>query len=779
MKHEPSGRAANEAEPRLSVVLGRGTADVDPHHGQQLVCEGYTVLLSNPDGSVTEKRQGLFEHDTRILSRYQILLDELSPRIDSAGLLDPGNWLARLTVPRPGGDARGPHLPQDSLELTIRRRIGNGMLDDLRVDNHSAIPVSTRLVIKCDADFADIAELGRPPSFLGEIEASTPDGGGDLLFDYRATRGTRSLHRVVRLRVVSSDSEARANRHEIAFDVRIPARGSWRAQVACEALVDDRWLSPVEDRALLESRGRLRSAWQHRRLHIESDPSTFGAVIEQAADDLSALRNWDYDEGADAWIPNAGLPGYTGLFGRDVLTAGWQSALLGPDIMRGALARLAAAQATADSAWHDAEPGKMVHEMRRGPLSELDVIPQRAYYGTQTSASMFVVILSELWHWTGDTDILRRYLEAALRACDWARQYGDRDGDGFLEYQKRSERGLKNQGWKDSDEALRYPNGELVDNPIATVEEQAYHCLALQRLAEILLVLGDDRQSAQVLDSARRLQARWHEAFWMPDAGFYAMALDAEKRQVQSIGSNPGHALAAGLVPLEFATAVANRLMAPDLFSGWAVRTLSADHPSYNPLAYHLGTAWPVENATFAVGFKRYGLDGHLERLVSAMMAAAGHFRHFRLPEAIGGHSREEAPIPTVYPESCSPQAWSASGTVQMAQALLGIYPFAPARVLALVRPALPAWLSRVTLHNLRVGTGLCSLHFERRADGTTSHTVLSKTGTLHVLEVPPPQDVERGHQRWRDVLTASILDHAPGRTARALRIALGDLKPS
>jgi glycogen debranching enzyme len=489
---------------------------------------------------------------------------------------------------------------------------------------------------------------------------------------------------------------------------------------------------------------------------------------------LCALRNWEHDAAPDAWVPNAGLPTYTGLFGRDALTAGWQAALVSPEMLRGAVARLAATQSAIDSPWHDAEPGKMVHEIRRGPLSELEIIPQHSYYGTQTSSSFFVVTLSELWHWTGDTEILRTYVDPALRTFDWADRYGDRDGDGFLEYERRSSRGLKNQGWKDSDEAIRYPDGGLVENPIATVEEQAFHWLALQRMAEILLALGDEARAADFLARARRLRRAWHDTFWMEGEGFYAMAIDPSKQQVRSIGSNPGHALAAGLVPAERARQVADRLMAPDLFSGWGIRTLSSQHPSYNPLAYHLGTVWPVENATIALGFKRYGLDAHAERLTTAMFDAADRFRHRRLPEALGGHSREQAPIPTVYPASNSPQAWSASAVIQMAQTILGIFPFAPARLLALVRPALPAALRTVVVRDLRVGDARVSLRFERTARGATTHQVLDKAGSLHVIEVPPPQQDAEQHS-WRDRILATILDRAPGRTAAALRIAVGE----
>jgi glycogen debranching enzyme len=261
----------------------------------------------------------------------------------------------------------------------------------------------------------------------------------------------------------------------------------------------------------------------------------------------------------------------------------------------------------------------------------------------------------------------------------------------------------------------------------------------------------------------------------MRDEQFYAMALGPDKQQVRSIGSNAGHALAAGLVPKQHARACADRLMADDLFSGWGVRTLSHNHPSYNPLAYHLGTVWPVENATFALGFKRYGLDDHLDRLATAMCDAAAHFRNFRLPEAIGGVGPRESPVPSVYPKSNSPQAWSASAMVLLVQTLLGIYPFAPGHVLALARPRLPEWLPALTVRRLRVGGATVSIRFERNRDGSTSFDVIEKDGTLLVTQVPPPQDVDPDGRTFAETAKMWLLDRVPGRLAAALRLALGD----
>jgi glycogen debranching enzyme len=291
-------------------------------------------------------------------------------------------------------------------------------------------------------------------------------------------------------------------------------------------------------------------------------------------------------------------------------------------------------------------------------------------------------------------------------------------------------------------------------------------------MAEMCVVLGDDATAETFLDRARDLRDRFNDAYWMPSEGFYAMALDGDKRQVSSIGSNAGHALAAGLVPVNRAGAIVERLMAPDMFSGWGVRTLSGDHPSFNPWAYHLGTVWPVENATFALGFKRYGFDAEADRIVMALIDAARLLPGNRLPELIGGQSRSEVAFPVAYPDANAPQAWSASATLQLIQIMLGIYPFAAMNVLALVRPRLPEGTDQLTLRALRVGKARVSIRFERRADGSAAHKVVERRGPLIVVEAPPPDSA--GPLSVRESIARVALANAPGRLARAGRIALG-----
>jgi glycogen debranching enzyme len=758
-------------------TLTPAAALLDPHHPWHIVHEGYTVLVTRPDGSVDGiRREGLFDFDTRILSRYHLTLDGRMPDWVGGGTIGYDQWSAQLVVARDGGPAVGPALPQDTFEITLRRHLGCGMAERIIVRNHSMVAADTELAIELGADFADVQEVDGVRQQQGTVNVHWDDAHTLLELLYRVAQNGSTLERGLRVRVPAADSPPRCEGTTLRFHLRLPAHGSWSARLAFASLVDGHWREPrgtVNDRVMRE-RDRMRKRWCRERTRFAATNPLATAILESAADTMLSLRNWEYDSAPDAWLPNAGVPTYTGIFGRDTLTAAWQAALLGPEMLRGTLEQLARHQATENSAWRDEEPGKLPHEVRRGPLSELDIIPQRAYYGEQTAPSMFVVALSEYWHWTGDTEALVRYRDTAHRIFEWAEQHGDRDGDGLLEYDRRSPKGLKNQAWKDSDEAIRYADGTLVSNPIATIEEQAYHYVALQRMAEMLVALGEEAEAERYLDRARALHRRVNEAFWLSDESFYAMALDPAKRPVTSIGSNAGHALAAGMVPPERARAVADRLLAPDMFSGWGVRTLSARHPSYNPYAYHLGTVWPVENATFALGLKRYGLDEHVERLATAVFAAAAHFEDYRLPELLSGQRRVGVEAPTIYPGSNSPQAWSASAVVQLAQVMLGLYPFAPARMLALVRPRLPTWLDALELHGVRVGDAVVSLRFTRRGDGHAAHEVTSRHGDLRVITAAPPHDLSRERESAADRLKEWGLRHAPGTTARALRIALG-----
>jgi glycogen debranching enzyme len=776
-------RRARDGEP----PRGPSAAGIDPIRiGRSLAYSGYTVLLCRDDGGIGADEEGLWDLDARVLSRHDLRLDGRHLEPVGSCVADGASWAATLIQTR-RGEAIGPRLPQDAWEVRIERSIGCGMIERIEIVNRSMVPNAAELTIEFGADFLDRLE---PRDATHGLERTVTS---DWISDPRVLRfdaTTRFEGREDRrgLSVTFSDAPddvaepaAPSASRVVCFDVELAGNGRRTIELRYATHIGGEWRQPFE----ASPRATLAESWRTGRAHVHSHERLVAPAVERAADDLLDLRQWELSAELpdDAWVVNAGVPRFTGFFGRDCLTAGWQSAMLGCEPLRGAIELAAETQGTRFSASTEEEPGRMIHEMRRGPLARLGVIPHGRYYGTQTTGSMFLLALSEAWHWTGDMGLLRRHRAAALRSIDWAETLGDRDGDGFMEYHDHAPGGLKNQGWKDSNEAIRYPDGSIVDNPIATVEEQAFHYLALQRMAEILIALGDDvdpedRQRAELLlRRAAVLRGAWDDAYWLPEEQFYAMALDGDHRAVATIGSNPGHALGTGIVPKDRATAVADRLLAKDLYSGWGVRTISALHPSFNPLAYHLGAVWPVENATIALGFKRYGLDDHLDQLVEGMFGAIAHCRELRLPEALTGHDREDLPHPLPYPRSQSPQAWSASATIQLLQTMLGIYPFAPAHVLGLVRPRLPAWLPEVTVAGLRVGDATVTLRFERAADGTTHHAVVEQDGQLWVMEVPPPDAVADGDGLVPRLLGWAV-DHAPGRIAAALRIALGDNGP-
>jgi glycogen debranching enzyme len=744
---------------------------LDPRFPHELSHRDWTVLLCHPDGEIgCDEGCGLFHHDCRILSRHRLTIDGAAPEWVSSDTVEADRWGASLRVPRVGGTPDGPELPEDAVEVRIDRRLGVGIVERIDVLNHGMTPRTLELAIELGADFADVLEVAMDRrQQTGERSAIAGTQGIEIR--YRASHEQWTTERGLRIRCTEGDLALATGEDGSATagaSISLEPRGSWTATLRFEPLGGGAWHEAAVDD------GSEREAWRKMRPQLRSTSPTLARAWNLAADDLQALRNRELESGEpDEWVVNAGVPVFTGLFGRDVLTTGWQAAMIGPQWMRGALEITARLQATTDDPWRDAEPGKLIHELRRGPFADLHVTAQSGYYGTQTTAALFPLVLTELWHWTGDVEVLRRYRSTAERALAWAEQYGDLDDDGFLEYRQRSPVGIKNQGWKDSDEAIRYPDGGQVPNPIATVEEQAFHYIGLVRMAEVCVALEDDQAADRYLAHARKLREDWHTAFWMPDEGFYAMALDPEKRPVRSIGSNPGHALAAGIVPPQHAALVADRLFAGDMFGGWGIRTLSSLHPAYNPWAYHLGTVWPVENATFALGFKRYGLDEHADRLVRALLEAIARLPGMRLPELIGGQSRDEVAFPIAYPQANCPQAWSASATVQLVQVMLGLYPFAPLRLLALVRPRLPAGIEEVTLHRLRVGDAVVSLRFRRRDDGSASHEVLARRGTLIVAEAPPP---DAPGANLGESLATLLMTHAPGRVARAARLAIGIL---
>lgn len=667
-------------------------------------------------------------------------------------------------------DTGSGHVPDESehtLELKLSRFVGGGLHEDWDFTNYTGRDVEFDFTLSVDCDFADYAELFGKRLQHGHMAVIHRREDVDHILDFRyqaehayRKQGNDGVARIdrglcLRLHNFHNSSVNPAYKEEkrtFHFHIQLRPFETCHFCISMTARIEDTLLAPqygcssFEPADEVRDQSRIRYLREATNLYDLYDPNkasflspTVFATVEQARRDLASLRLDDEDNNDDVWTVAAGWPMYTAVYGRDVLTTGWQAALLGPEMMKGAAKILAQTQGREINDWYDEEPGRMIHEMHSGPLAALKYTPQARNYGAVTTSHCYPLLLSQLWHWTGQRESVEPYLEAALKALKWTDTYGDRDGDGFYSYKTHSEQGTVHQGWKDSEYAIVDENGDYVRPPIAICEEQGFVYASKYMFSELLWSLGRKEEARALIKQARELKARFNETFWDEDLGYFAMGLGPKGERIRAIASNPGHCLTTGIVEDALVSRVVNRLFADDLFSGWGVRTLSSANPAYNPYSYHRGSVWPVETGTFVFGLIRFGLHEYAHKLARAFFEAAGLFEHCRLPEVISGHPRDrEHPIPAIYSQANSPQAWSASAVFLVLQALLGIYPYAPLKVL-FVDPQLPDWLPKIELNGLRVGDSVLHLQFFRREDGRSDYRLMDQIGDVHVVRQPNP----------------------------------------
>jgi len=458
--------------------------------------------------------------------------------------------------------------------------------------------------------------------------------------------------------------------------------------------------------AVLREMSASYAGWVEGSTRVRTDNDDFNALLARSALDLRALVG-TYPTGR---LLVAGVPWYAVPFGRDSLITSLQTLCFRPELAVGALRFLAQWQATKDDPQRDEEPGKILHELRFGELARLGAVPHTPYYGSVDSTPLFVMLFAQTLRWTGDRGLYAELLPAVRRALEWCDNYGDLDGDGYIEYNRRSDGGIGNQGWKDSGDSLLRPNGENVTPPIALVEPQAYVHAAKAWLADVAAQMGDDAFAADLRAQAAELAERFNRDYWLPERGYYAQALDAEKRPIGDVTSNGGHALMCGIVPPDRAALISNRLLEQDMLSGWGVRTRSSLDPHYNPISYHNGSVWPHDNSLLAFGMGKVGERTAANVVAEQTLAVSREFRLARLPELLCGYSPSQTGgRPAEYPVSCSPQAWAAGSAFLLLQSILGLAPDALAGVLRL-DPCLPEWLGAVEIENLQVGEAKVSL---------------------------------------------------------------------
>jgi glycogen debranching enzyme len=637
----------------------------------QTILDGSTFCIRDERGDLCETTHGLFADDTRFLSKLRLTIDGERPLLLSSGTVE---YFSAAFF-----------LRTASNELAIKRErfVGDGMQDNLELTNVTTHEVSVRVGVELEADFADIISVKEWDFSLGDPATAAPlpepvvadrDGGRFTLDDPEGFGTTR---------VLFSHDGVESDGRGVAFSVTLAPRETWELRI--DVLVGDREPERVELH-FGEERRRVQdslSAWNLRVPQIRASWVDLLLSFERSVADLAALRI--------GRLPAAGMPWFMTVFGRDTLITCLQTFLFGSELARGALRELAALQATEDDPARDAEPGKIVHEVRRGKCAArwFD-----RYYGTADATPLFLILLSETWRWTDDAALVQELRAPALAALRWIDAHGD-----FVTYERRTARGLANQSWKDSGDSQRFRDGAEARAPIAPCEVQGYVYDAKRRMAEIAREVWRDVALAQLLEAeADALRARFDAAFWCADRGYYALALDGDGRQVDSLCSNIGHLLWSGIVPPERVPAVVDRLVGPELFSGWGVRTMSTADAAYNPLSYHNGTVWPHDNSLIAWGLARHARWPEAHLLIRALIDAAGSFDH-RLPEVFAGFGRAETPFPIAYPTAARPQAWAAGTPVLLLQLLLGLQPDRRRQRLESVAPLeLPSWAGNLRL---------------------------------------------------------------------------------
>jgi glycogen debranching enzyme len=626
----------------------------------------FVVSADNGDIVPRERHHGFYAHDTRFLSQFTVTVN--GKRLNNTGHATFEDRMASF------------YCTAGQMSIVRDRNVSQAFHEDISITNNGLHPVNVNLEIGLGADFADVFEVRRGTVHkAGNItmEQSGPEG---LTISYRR----ENYLRATRIRFTAP---VKMKGNVAHFEFQLMPKDIWRTCIDVSPVMDGH-----EHRAsacVSEILGKPFGSYQEKTYlgffqevetgmplekvpSIKTDNPDLAQAYHRTIGDLRALRlpqqNGDY-------VLAAGLPWFMALFGRDSIISAIQTKMLGPELMIGTLHTLAGLQATGFDKFREAEPGKIIHEIRRGELSLFGNVPHTRYYGSVDATPLFIMLLWEAYLWTGDVKILEDMLPYAELAMGWIEKYGDVDNDGFTEYKRRISKGLINQGWKDSYDSISFNDGTLAHGPIALCEEQGYVYAAKKSLASANEVLGNFKRADELLSSAGKLKKQFNQAFWMPEHGFYAIALDGKKQPVDSISSNPGHCLWTGIVDEDKAAKVAQRLMAPDVFSGWGVRTLSSEAKRYNPLSYHNGSIWPHDNSIVAAGLRRYGFYQEAVKIAMAVIEATAVLPSHRLPELYAGYTRRAYSFPVPYPTANSPQAWASGSIIYLLETMLEITP--------------------------------------------------------------------------------------------------------
>lgn len=686
-----------------------GSPPIDEDGMAVTLVEGSTFCIGLSTGDIRPgPPHGLFFRDTRILSRWEVRVDGYPLQPLAVEHADPfaATFVCQARPRRGHADA--------TILVQRRRYVGDGMREDIVLENHSGEAAACTVTILVDADFADLFEV-KEDRVADRTRRLTSQATDALHAEYRWMGQSRG----VRITATPAPDYLPG---VISFQVVVPARGRWEAVLQVQASVNDVLLPGRHANGVPQEETvpqQQLSAWRERGPLYSSGPPGLLNSLRQSQEDLGVLRIFDLAHPERVAVA-AGAPWFMSLFGRDSLLSAWMALPVDQRLAIGTLQTLAHFQGEVVNPLTEEQPGRIMHEMRTGMQTELMLGGAHVYYGTADATPLFVMLLDEVRRWGAPQEEIAALLPAADRALAWIDEYGDTDGDGFVEYRRATDRGLANQGWKDSWDGVNFASGRLAEAPIALCEVQAYTYGAFTARARLALAAGDTSTAEHWSERAGKLKQFFNDAFWLPERGYYAIALDRDKRPVDALTSNIGHCLWAGIADDDKAASVVAHLLSPDMFTGWGIRTLAASMGAYNPMSYHNGSVWPHDNALVVSGLMRYGFVAQAQRVSQAILEAAETFGG-RLPELFCGFERSRFTVPVRYPTSCSPQAWAAATPTHLLRTLLRLDPDVPYEEVA-VSPVLPQALLPLRIDRLRIGPYALSL--DLAADGTCHHQV-------------------------------------------------------
>ena len=682
--------------------------------------DGKTFLATRLAGDIVAPGAtdvGLFHDDTRFLSYLELRVGGRPTMVLSSNTEKSFASQIELTT-EPIRIRDSFEIPENTIHIRRQQLLkAETMFDRFSLVSFNREDVEVRIELRFDADFVDVFQVrGTTREVSGKYfrPVRTEDG---ISFYYL---GRDDILRQTRIRLDPLPS--RIEEKSAVWEVKLSPLAQTEIEVRITPIVGEE----PENRArngfwtCLDERRNRFAAWEKSSTHFHSNNSIFDAAVASATADFHALQIRHHGN----MVLGAGIPWFATLFGRDSIIAGYQALALNPGLAVDTLRVLAHYQGEESSDWQDEDPGKILHEYRQGEMTRCRELPFGPYYGSVDSTPLFLILLCETYRWTADRHFVNDLLPAAYAALDWIDNYGDLDNDGFVEWKRRSSKGLTNQAWKDSWDAYMRPDRSIPPYPMASVEVQGYVYDAKFRMARLLRAVGNNERAEKLQQQAAQLARKLDDAFWMPELEYFAMALDGNKEQLQCITSNPGHLLFSRAVGPHRVAKIVERLMREDMASGWGWRTLSSDEPMFNPMSYHRGSVWPHENSLIAHGMALNEYREPVRKVMTALFQAALNFRDYRLPELFCGVQRREHDQPVHYPVSCSPQAWASGAWFLMLTSILGIRPNAPERELTIVNPELPEWLNHLQIRNLRIGESRVALDFVRDADRTHCNVV-------------------------------------------------------